>query len=130
MVDDVVEQIWCINASLSHSTLDRELDGLLEANVYTAFGLAVHSLKDSRDLTGVSKISEDLRKGWEIHRIEGSLKIQESDIHISVLEEFLDLLKDETEAEIWSVVKLFGMKSAGWGRLLLLMTEIAWERGM
>lgn len=96
MGDDAVEQIRGSNASISFSALDRESRGHLGANTYTAFSAAEHSLEESGDLIGDSKNSEDFPKRSAVHGIEGSLKIQESDVVISVLAEFLDLLDGET----------------------------------
>ncbi len=80
-------------------------------------------MKESGDLSGGSKDSEDLPEGRMVHRIEGRLEIQESDVEMSILAEFLSLLNDETKGRnlvysgaVWHEARLLGASftSDGW----------------
>lgn len=63
MVDDAVEKVWGSHASLLHSTVDGEAGGDLSVDTDTSFSIAVHSLKESGDLSKGSKDSKDLPEG-------------------------------------------------------------------
>lgn len=73
-------------AALSYSTVDGEPGGDLGVDTYAAFSISV--------LSRGSKDSEDHPEGGMVHCIEGRFRIQESDVQLSVLVEFLSLLND------------------------------------
>lgn len=69
MIGDVFEQIRCGNLSLSYSDVQRKAGGLLGANRYIAFSVAVHSLKESGELTG-----QDWPRSFQVGAVNGWLE--------------------------------------------------------